>query len=397
MAGPLIYDRVMETTTTTGTGTLTLAGAVTGYQAWSTVGNTNTGPYSLWGVDGSGVPTGEWEVGIGTYTLSGTTLARTKVIASSNSGSVVTLSAGTKRVALVYGAWAQLVQNNICNGRLTLESGVAVSTTDQLAKGTIYWTPYQGNRIALWNGNGWQIYAFAEISLALTITSGKNYDVFLYDNSGTLTIELSAAWTDDTTRADAIALQDGIYCKSGALTRRWLGTLRASGTNQTADSGGNAGTTQVGGTRFVWNAYNQVRRNLNVIDTTNSWSYTTNTWRQADGASGNKVEYVTGDGSLILDARVVHSVFVQNNGAIASTAVGVDSITAPSGFRQAAFLNAGSSNAYVAINATYAGCPGLGYHYLSWLELGATGSSSTFVGDNGGDGQQTGLAAILMG
>ena len=94
------FDRVVETTTTTGTGTLTLAGAVTGFQAWSVVGNANTAHYVLEAVDGSGVPTGDWEVGIGTYTSSGTTLARTTILASSNGGSVVNLSAGTKRVIL---------------------------------------------------------------------------------------------------------------------------------------------------------------------------------------------------------------------------------------------------------------------------------------------------------
>ena len=95
----LVYkDRVRETTTTTGTGTLTLAGAVAGFQAFSAIGNGNTCFYTIEAVDTNSVPTGEWEVGLGTYTLSGTTLARTTVLASSNSGSAVSLSAGTKHV-----------------------------------------------------------------------------------------------------------------------------------------------------------------------------------------------------------------------------------------------------------------------------------------------------------
>lgn len=100
MAGPYLFDRILETSTTTGTGTLTLAGAVTGYQSFAAVGDGNTCLYALWGVDGSGVPTGEWETGVGTYTASGTTLARTTVLQSSNSNAAVNLSAGTKRVAL---------------------------------------------------------------------------------------------------------------------------------------------------------------------------------------------------------------------------------------------------------------------------------------------------------
>ena len=72
----LYYDRVLETSTTTGTGTYTLAGAVTGYQAFSAVGDGNEAYDRAMAVDGSGNPTGGWEVGLGTCTLSGTLLAR---------------------------------------------------------------------------------------------------------------------------------------------------------------------------------------------------------------------------------------------------------------------------------------------------------------------------------
>ncbi len=92
-------DRVLETSTTTGTGALTLAGAVTGFRAFSAVmtSPSDTCYYVIEAVDGSGVPTGEWETGLGTYSAANT-LTRTTVLESSNSGSVVTLSAGTKRV-----------------------------------------------------------------------------------------------------------------------------------------------------------------------------------------------------------------------------------------------------------------------------------------------------------
>ena len=95
----VLADRVRETSTTTGTGAVTLAGAVTGYQTFAVIGNANTTYYCI-----AGQGTTEWEVGIGTYTSSGTTLARTTVIASSNSGSLVTFSAGTKDVFVTYPA-----------------------------------------------------------------------------------------------------------------------------------------------------------------------------------------------------------------------------------------------------------------------------------------------------
>jgi len=95
----VLKDRVKETTTTTGTGTVTLAGAATGYQSFSAIGNANTTYYCI-----AGQTTSQWEVGIGTYTSSGTTLSRTTILASSNSGSAVSFSAGTKDVFVVYPA-----------------------------------------------------------------------------------------------------------------------------------------------------------------------------------------------------------------------------------------------------------------------------------------------------
>src|SRR5262245_45446838 len=133
---------------------------------------------------------------------------------------------------------------DICEGRLTLTSGAAVTTSDVTGAGTLYFTPFGGSRVALYDGARWRLHSFSERSLGLTLTSGKNYDVFLYDNAGTLTLELSSAWTNDTTRATALATQNGICVKSGAPTRRYLGTLRASGSNVTEDSLSK---------RFLWN------------------------------------------------------------------------------------------------------------------------------------------------
>jgi hypothetical protein len=95
----VLADRVKETTTTTGTGTLTLLGASIGFQSFAAVGNGNTTYYTISSNGGA-----EFEVGIGTYTSSGTTLSRTTVLSSSNSGSLVNLSAGTKDVFVTYPA-----------------------------------------------------------------------------------------------------------------------------------------------------------------------------------------------------------------------------------------------------------------------------------------------------
>ena len=81
----ILADRVKETTAITGTGTATLLGASTGFQAFTVVGDGNTTYYAI-----VGQGTGEWEVGLGTYTLSGTTLARTTVLSSSAGGTTKT-------------------------------------------------------------------------------------------------------------------------------------------------------------------------------------------------------------------------------------------------------------------------------------------------------------------
>jgi hypothetical protein len=87
----VIKDRVKETTTTTGTGTYTLAGAEVGFQSFSAIGDGNTTYYAV-------TDNNDWEVGIGTYTASGTTLARTTILSSSNSNNAVNWSSGEKSV-----------------------------------------------------------------------------------------------------------------------------------------------------------------------------------------------------------------------------------------------------------------------------------------------------------
>ena len=87
----VVKDRIQETTTTTGTGTYTLAGAKTGFASFSGIGDGNTTYYAC--TDGT-----DFEVGIGTYTASGTTLARTTILASTNSNNAVDWSAGSKDI-----------------------------------------------------------------------------------------------------------------------------------------------------------------------------------------------------------------------------------------------------------------------------------------------------------
>jgi len=141
----VLADRVKETTTVTGTGVATLLGAATGFQSFAVVGNTNTTYYTIAGQTGN-----EWEVGIGTYATSGTTLTRTTILANSSATqpSALSFSSGTKDVFITYPAGRSVSggegytendttidvsstintgRNAVSAGPITLASGITVT------------------------------------------------------------------------------------------------------------------------------------------------------------------------------------------------------------------------------------------------------------------------------
>jgi len=160
----VVADRVRETTTTAGTGTVTLAGAVTGFQSFSAIGNGNTTYYTIAGQGSS-----EWEVGIGTYTSAGTTLSRDTVLASSAGGTTkVTFSAGTKDVFVTYPASksvyedaGQAIYPGAGTGAIYLNSqNVTVNTTvdsgyNGMSAGTI--TIASGITVTVATGSRWVV------------------------------------------------------------------------------------------------------------------------------------------------------------------------------------------------------------------------------------------------
>lgn len=110
----VLNDRVLETSTSTGTGAITLAGAPSGFQSFSSgIGSSNTTYYCIVNTSGN-----EWEVGLGTLNSGATTLTRTTVYTSSNSNSAVSFSAGTKNVFCSYPASRSV--NLDPNGFLTI-------------------------------------------------------------------------------------------------------------------------------------------------------------------------------------------------------------------------------------------------------------------------------------
>jgi hypothetical protein len=117
----IVADRVKEVTTTTGTGTYTLGGAVDGFQAFSAVTvDTDTVYYAI--TDDT-----DWEVGIGTIGGTQTTLARTTILSSSNSGSAVNWGAGTKNIFLTYPAEKAVYED--ASGNVDVPNNLTVGGT----------------------------------------------------------------------------------------------------------------------------------------------------------------------------------------------------------------------------------------------------------------------------
>jgi len=174
----VLADRVQETTTTTGTGSVTLGGAVTGYQSFAVIGNTNTTFYCI--ADQGGA---NWEVGIGTYSTTGPTLARTTVLASSNSGSLVNFTAGVKTVFVTYPS----------EKSVNLDSSGNVSALGTIASGvwngTAVTTTYGGTGLASYTAGDLPYYATGTTLSKLGIgTNG-----YLLTSNGT-----APTWTANT-------------------------------------------------------------------------------------------------------------------------------------------------------------------------------------------------------
>lgn len=254
-------------------------------------------------------------------------------------------------------------------GRLTLATGTPITTADQTAKTTVYLTPFRGDQIALYDGaSTWNLRTLSEISVAVPSTTDTPFDVFCYDNAGTPTLE-TTDWTNDTTRATALTTQNGILVKSGATTRRYIGTGRTTGSSgQTEDSAAN---------RLIWNYYNRVPRRLFITDATANWTYNTATWRAWNNSTANRVAFIMGYAEDTVQLTFSDQVY---NSATAVGWIGIN-LDATTGTPNCDFVGDGLNAVGAATQvAMYNNYPGLGYHYLQLMENGGGSGNTIFYG-----------------
>ncbi len=183
-------------------------------------------------------------------------------------------------------------------------------------------------------------------------------------------------WTSGTARATALTTQNGVYVKTGDATRRYVGSFYTSSTTTTEDTASQ---------RFLWNYYNRIEKPVAVQEVTDSWTYSSTTIRQMNGATGNKVEVFCGLTDDMAEIFTQVGVLEQSAGGGGSAnGIGIDSTTVNSAQLSSITYWTPAGNLLHTLQASYRGNLGLGYHYaaaLEWVTVAAV--VSTFYGDAG--------------
>lgn len=291
-------------------------------------------------------------------------------------------------------------------------AGVLLPTGDVTAATALYYVPYYGNQVPIWNGTQYVVFQISELTLILGSSNLANtvYDVCVFSNSGVETLVTSVAWTTSTAGSGArgtgagtaqISLINGLFVntvaisgKNGASTYSIsanqctiLGSILVDGTN------GQVSFTRTFGQNrkwAAWNFYNQQDIKLQGGDTTASWSYSTSTWRQSNGAAGNNVKFFTGL-PVQIAATFTQQVkpVVNNNQCVAQVGIGWNSTTAPSGSTGiVGVVSTTSVQQWGNAVANYVPSTNFGLNQANTLEIGAItgGGGCQFFGSSDGMG-----------
>ena len=195
-------------------------------------------------------------------------------------------------------------------GRLTLQTGVPVMTTSTSGATTVFYTPYIGRRVPIFDGTNFvSTDTLGELSQTTTdttkspaaVAASSVYDIFVWNDAGTIRATRGPAWTNDTTRSSTISLLAGVYVNTSSITNgpaanrgTYVGTIRSNGSSTidfifgTAAAGGGLAS------HYVWNMYNRVMVRTTVADTTATWTYSTGTARSANNSNTNRINFLSG-------------------------------------------------------------------------------------------------------
>lgn len=291
------------------------------------------------------------------------------------------------------------IDPSVCDFRLSLVSNTPVMTTNVAAAATLYLTPYNGNRIAFYDPAEavWDVITAPQNPTGIgALLANTVYDVFAYNNGGTVASIEFVAWASATARATAIAFQDGVPCKSGDLSRRLIGTIRTGAAGTMDWNFGGTGAGGVAANLPIWHANPRVRQKIAGIvrDSTDSWTYAVTAWRAANNSGTMRVNLLDGDGTLGIHAEFAH-LGLPPAANYASCGIGLDSSTALAA--QATATSTGMNAVQHGGTAVFGGGVGLGWHYLQALECRLQGTGAiTFYGDAGLTLLQNGLAYEVM-
>lgn len=292
----------------------------------------------------------------------------------------VALAVGTKgRVLRTEGAAANPTYGevgHVCQGRLTAVSGNPLMTSTITPSGTVYFTPFNGNSLSLYTSSVWATNQFTELSLALSGGSAsKPHDVFVYNNSGTATLEI-LAWTDGSNRATGLSYQDGRLVKSGDATRLYLGTIQLDSSKEINWQFGAAAAGGTQGIFHLWNNYNRRKFATVVQDNTDSWTYGSAAWRAVNNSGNNSVSVVSGRAEDAVIARH-HRMWLGATGNRPAIGIGFNVTNAFSGVTSYQEVSSALHSGVAEYGAAFEGVRN--FNAIEYSVLG----TSTLYGDNG--------------
>jgi len=204
------------------------------------------------------------------------------------------------------------INSQIAQGRLTLTSNTPVLSSNVTNATTIFYTPYNGSQISIWDGSKWSVRTFTELSLSLSgLSANTNYDVFIYDNAGTLTLE-AVAWSNSgagtSARASALSWLNGVRVKDSDK-RKYLGSFRTTSTiGQTEFVNNNLPSSLL-----IKNEFNRIPITLFQQEGTTAHSYTTATVRNYNNSANYRFNLLCIDNEVIdysMNASINNALYV---------------------------------------------------------------------------------------